>query len=183
MGRASGAIPVSFSYAFDLSRTFLSCLDRYHPHATSVNAPMEPSQYDYGQVSNVGLNLSEALEESAIRQPTLPRLQIPTRPSINSPSPLSDQRVDIPSTRRSRPPQNSTHHHCVDRCRRQTCLKTFDITKCTKTRIGPLVCRYRATLQAGVGVEARPQSAAAQVRYDQRDERQRPLLSRVNNGV
>ncbi|KAJ6496098.1 hypothetical protein C8R45DRAFT_984957 [Mycena sanguinolenta] len=68
---------------------------RYRPHASSVDAPTEPSQYDYGQVSNVTLNVSEPLNVSAIRQPTLARLQIPTRPSINSPSPLSDQRGDI----------------------------------------------------------------------------------------
>ncbi|KAF8137874.1 hypothetical protein K438DRAFT_2023529 [Mycena galopus ATCC 62051] len=68
---------------------------QYRPHATSRDVPAESSHYAYGQVSNMDLNLSEALEGSAIRQPTLPRLQIPTRSSLDSSSPLSGQRVDI----------------------------------------------------------------------------------------
>ncbi|KAF7335676.1 Zn(2)-C6 fungal-type domain-containing protein [Mycena venus] len=56
---------------------------RYHPHATPVEVQPEPiHHYDYGQVSNVAtVNLSRALEGSAIRQPILPTLQIPTPPS------------------------------------------------------------------------------------------------------
>jgi hypothetical protein len=59
-----------------------------------VDAPLH---YGYGDVPNV-VNLSQALEGSAIRQSALPRLQIPTRASPELSSPLRSQRVDIPAS-------------------------------------------------------------------------------------
>ncbi|KAK7055767.1 Zn(2)-C6 fungal-type domain-containing protein [Favolaschia claudopus] len=68
---------------------------RYQPRATSVDGPSEPSHYDYGTVA---VNISHALEGTTIRQPTLPRLQIPTNPSLDASSPLSST---LPSSLRS----------------------------------------------------------------------------------
>ncbi|KAJ7029829.1 hypothetical protein C8F04DRAFT_1043062 [Mycena alexandri] len=61
---------------------------RYHTHATSAEGHQELSlDYNYAESPTEGLASSQSLEGGAIRQPTLPRLQIPTRPAVESPSP------------------------------------------------------------------------------------------------
>ncbi|KAJ7464231.1 hypothetical protein B0H11DRAFT_78541 [Mycena galericulata] len=68
--------------------------DRFHPHGTSTDVPPEPPLHYYTQVPNIALNLSHTLEGSApIRQPTLPRLQIPSPHAAGSSSPPSSQRT------------------------------------------------------------------------------------------
>ncbi|KAJ7872779.1 hypothetical protein B0H14DRAFT_3562092 [Mycena olivaceomarginata] len=157
---------------------------RYRPHAASVDAPLH---YGYGDVPNV-VNLSQALEGSAIRQSALPRLQIPTRASPELSSPLRSQRVDIPASFHSAAVTLSYHvevppsNRSVGPCRRQTYRRTSNTTICTRPEPD---CEYAGVEQCCERECESPQSesSATSSTNDNDCSHRVPAMSRAENSL